>query len=332
MAATPASIKKLFQQFNDMRVMIIGDVMLDKYIFGQVDRISPEAPVPIVDVRSATARPGGAANVAVNVHALGATPFLFSVTGKDHDADMLCELLEDQHIDPQYMLHADERVTTSKMRVVSKQHQMLRIDHEMQDALIDETAAAFKTSVLQFIRKKKPHVVIIEDYDKGVLSADLITAVIAACKHLHIPVTVDPKKKNFFQYTGCSLFKPNLRELRDSLDGNPTTPLLADMKRATQALQTLMHHQTTMVTLGEHGVFIQEGKKAKIIPAHHRDIADVSGAGDTVISVASLCMAAGADMFTTAALSNLAGGLVCEHAGVVPVDKQQLLREAIQAI
>ncbi|HMZ88641.1 MAG TPA: bifunctional ADP-heptose synthase [Chitinophagales bacterium] len=329
MATSKPDIKKLFRQFNDMRVMIVGDVMLDKYIYGQVDRISPEAPVPIVDVRSATARPGGAANVAVNIAALGATPYLFSVTGKDHDADLLCELMEEQHIDPQYLLHAADRITTSKMRVVAKQHQMLRIDHEMQDELQEETAITFLQNVVGFIKKKKPHVVILEDYDKGVLSASLITEIISKCHTLHIPVVVDPKKKHFFHYKGCTLFKPNLRELRDSLDGNPSTATISDMKLAVAALQTLMPHHISMVTLGEYGVFIQEGKKSRIIPAHHRNIADVSGAGDTVISVAALCLAAGADIFTTAAISNLAGGLVCEHAGVVPVDKQQLLKEAL---
>ncbi len=327
--ATAAQLRNLFKTFEHIKVMIIGDVMIDKYVHGTADRISPEAPVPVVEVRQAYARPGGAANVAVNVRALGATPYLFSVTGNDHDALMLQELLKDNKIKGQYLMAADERITTSKMRIIAKQHQMLRIDHELNEDLIPETAASFEASIMQFIRRSKPDVVILEDYDKGVLSASRIRMIIDLCNAQEIPVAVDPKKEHFYAFAGCTLFKPNLREIRDSLDGMPEALDTRSLNMATDALKQLLPHEITLLTLGEHGMYLRHHKRSHRLPAHLRDIADVSGAGDTVISVAALCLAAGADAKTLLGLANLAGGLVCEHAGVVPVDRDQLLKEAL---
>ena len=328
--AKPAHIRALFSSFERLKVMIIGDVMIDKYVYGNAERISPEAPVPVVEVRQAYARPGGAANVAANVRALGATPYLFSVTGNDHDALMLQDLLQEKKINSRYMLAANERITTSKMRIVAKQHQMLRIDHEIHDDLIPNTAAAFEMAIQRFIRRNKPDVVILEDYDKGVLSASRIRMIIDLCNTQEIPVAVDPKKEHFYAFSGCTLFKPNVRELRDSLDGMPEELDNRSLKITANALKKLLPHEITLLTLGENGMYLRHHKKSYRVPAHLRDIADVSGAGDTVISVAAaLCLAAGADAKTLLELSNLAGGLVCEHAGVVPVDKEQLLKEAI---
>lgn len=327
--STVSGIKKLFTTFDRLKVMVIGDVMIDKYVYGNVDRISPEAPVPVMEVRSAMARPGGAANVAVNIKALGATPYLFSVTGNDHDAILMDDLLAEHKISNKYLMRADERVTTSKMRIIARQHQMMRIDHEMAQELETETALAFEKNLVQFIRRQKPHIVIIEDYDKGVLSAPLIKTILELCNTLEIPVAVDPKKKNFFAYSGCTLFKPNLRELRDSLDGLPEDLTTRSLNNAVTTLQKMLPHEITLLTLGEFGMYLRHHKKSHKAAAHLRNIADVSGAGDTVISVAALCLAAGADAKTLLEISNLAGGLVCEHAGVTPIDKAQLLQEAI---
>lgn len=326
--ASAAYVKKLFSAFESMRVMIVGDVMVDKYVFGTADRISPEAPVPVVDVKNADARPGGAANVAVNVKALGATPYLFSVTGNDHDAWLLQELLSEYNIAAKHMIQADERITTSKMRVFARQHQMLRIDHEQTDDLLPETAKSLEKNILNFIRKQKPDCVILEDYDKGVLSDSLIKQIIQACNEAEIPVAVDPKKQHFFSYAGCTLFKPNLRELRESLSGSPEEISAATLQVAVKALKQLLPHELTLLTLGEYGMYAHFAKSSVHEKAHVRDIADVSGAGDTVISVAALCLAAGADAKTLVHISNLAGGLVCESSGVVPIDKARLLKEA----
>jgi len=327
--ATATQLKKYFQLFNTMKVAVIGDVMLDKYLFGTAERISPEAPVPVVDVHHATARPGGAANVAMNIKAMGATPYLFSVIGNDHDGLLLQDLLEEAEISCKYVHKADERITTSKMRIMAKQHQMLRIDHELTDALSDETAAQFDNQLMRFLRTQKPDVVILEDYDKGVLSQLRSLAIIDLCNSLEIPVAVDPKKTNFFGYSGCTLFKPNLRELRESLNGAPISTDTQALNAAVKELQSRLAHQITLLTLGESGMYLRHHAKSYRTKAHLRDIADVSGAGDTVISVASLCLAAGMDARTMLEISNLAGGQVCEHAGVVPVSKETLLKEAI---
>lgn len=325
-------IKKMFDAFTRMRVMVIGDVMVDKYVFGQADRISPEAPVPIIEVRNASARPGGAANVAMNIRSLGATPLLFSVTGNDHDAILLDDLLTEHKIATKHLLRADERITTSKMRVLARQHQMLRIDHEMQDDLSPDTAATFDVQLSTALKRSKPDVVILEDYDKGVLSTTRIKQIIEQCNTLEIPVVVDPKKAHFFAFQGCTLFKPNLRELRDSLDGSPEELNTKDLNTAIDALRTLLPHEITLLTLGEQGMFLRHHKKSHRVQAHLRDIADVSGAGDTVISVAALCLAAGADAHTLLQICNIAGGLVCEHAGVVPIDAQALLKESVKIL
>lgn len=330
--ATAAQLRKLFSTFQNMRVMVIGDVMVDKYVYGNADRISPEAPVPVIEVRNAAAHPGGAANVAMNIRSLGATPLLFSVTGNDHDAILLEDLLAEHKVTAKYMLRADERITTSKMRVLARQHQLVRIDHEMQDELSPETATKFDEQLVQALKRSKPEVVILEDYDKGVLSTTRIRMIIDLCNTLEIPVVVDPKKAHFFAYHGCTLFKPNIRELRDAISDSPESMETADLKIAVDALHTLLPHEITLLTLGEQGMFLRHHKKSYRVKAHLRSIADVSGAGDTVISVAALCLAAGADAKTLLAICNIAGGLVCEQSGVVPVDAQLLLKESIRLL
>ena len=330
--ATAAQLKKLFATFKHMRVMVIGDVMVDKYVYGNADRISPEAPVPVIEVRNAAAHPGGAANVAMNIRSLGATPLLFSVIGNDHDAILLEDLLTEHKVSAKHMLRADERITTSKMRVLARQHQLLRIDHEMQDALSPETAEKFDAQVAQALKRNKPDVVILEDYDKGVLSASRIRMIIDLCNQLEIPVVVDPKKAHFFSYHGCTLFKPNIRELRDSLSGSPDSLDTPDLKVAVDALHALLPHEITLLTLGEHGMFLRHHKKSYRVKAHLRSIADVSGAGDTVISVAALCLATGANAKTLLSVCNIAGGLVCEQSGVVPVDATALLKESLRLL
>lgn len=323
------NIKKLFRQFNNLKVVIIGDLMLDKYIYGSVERISPEAPVPVLDVTSKDARPGGAANVAVNIKALDATPIVFSVIGDDQDGNTLLSLLKEKGISTSHIIRTDTRITSAKTRVIAKNHQMMRFDEEVTADIDDHLTKKLSNSIIKYLNANKPDVVIFEDYDKGVLTHQLIEKIIRECKQLNIPVVVDPKKKNFFAYQQSTVFKPNIREINDSLGTSLAYADLTSLNNITTLLRNKLEHQITLITLGDKGMYLRNGKKSMIEKAHVRNVADVSGAGDTVVSVAAACLASGATPELMAAIANIAGGLVCESPGVVPVNKQVLLKECL---
>jgi rfaE bifunctional protein kinase chain/domain len=220
-----------------------------------------------------------------------------------------------------------QRKTTSKTRIIAQQHQMLRVDHEQSDPLSVHDSSKFANVVSALIQRLQPSAVIFEDYDKGLISEDLIDKITSLCRRKKIPVTVDPKKRNFFYYKKVELFKPNLRELKDGLQIE-CSPTLESLNRADRMLRKILKHRYTLITLSEHGVYLSDGKNATVIPAHKRSIADVSGAGDTVIATVTLCLAAGLDPEQAAILANLAGGMVCEIPGVSPVDASRFFREA----
>lgn len=324
------NINSIFEAFNHLKVMVIGDVMVDAYLWGKVDRISPEAPVPIVAVHKRESRLGGAANVAINIKAMGATPLLCSVIGNDRHAQDLLGLMKELEMNTEGMVLSDDRVTTVKTRVIGNNHQLLRVD----DELIADLNAIEQENLLRritaIIAKHQPDVVIFEDYDKGVLGETIINDIVALCNAEQIPTAVDPKKKNFLAYKNVSLFKPNLSELKSGLKTEIEKPTAEKLGLITKEFRKTQGIETLMVTLSENGVYISNDSTNEVIPAHIRNISDVSGAGDTVISVASLCLALKLPAEITAAIANLAGGLVCEKVGVVPIDKQQLLEEASQ--
>ncbi|ABG58070.1 bifunctional ADP-heptose synthase [Cytophaga hutchinsonii] len=316
----------LFKVFRTFNVLIIGDVMIDSYLWGKVERISPEAPVPILQVEKREIRPGGAANVALNIKSLGATPLLCGLVGDDKDGADFLKILEDNQLPTEGIVSSKDRVTTIKHRIISNAHHMLRVDQE--DDRVTNTAelALLKTRIDSLIDKAQ--VIIFEDYDKGVLSEELIAYVTDKANAQGIPTVVDPKKRNFLQYKNCSLFKPNRKELKE---GIKTDANLNDSKQLEQTVEELIRLLTcdsVLITLSEKGVYWTDSSEHLHIPAHHREIADVSGAGDTVISVAALCAAARTKPAILAALSNLSGGLVCEQVGVVPIDKKLLQQEA----
>lgn len=321
-------IPTLLEAFNGKRILVVGDVMTDAYIHGQVERMSPEAPIPVVDLKKEEQRIGGAGNVALNLIALGAKAFLASVIGQDQTGQHLKQQLEQAHIDTKGILLSAERKTTIKTRVLSNGKQLLRIDNEDQHDL-----SAFETSAFQVqienILSEGIDGILLEDYNKGILTADLISWLIALAQKRQIPVVVDPKKKNFFAYKGCTLFKPNLKELKEGLqiDFNYINEPTA-LAQAIENLQQKLECQYTFVTLSEHGVQMYDGQQHYHIPAHLRNIADVSGAGDTVIATACLSLICGASPSQIAALANLAGGLVCETSGVVSINKTKLSAEA----
>lgn len=308
-------------------ILVIGDVMLDRYLGGFVERISPEAPVPIVVLESDESRLGGAANVALNLQHLGAYPVLVSAVGEDSGADQLGTLLTGVGNETGVVLRYASRKTTVKTRVLAKHQQLLRFDDEITHNLAPEEEDELINAVAYLLKRDPYKAIIFQDYNKGVLTPKLISAVLALADTYSVPTVVDPKLHNFFAYKGVTLFKPNLREINTALDAN-FSPNLEDLREADRQLRSRLQHRYTLITLGEKGLFFADDQgHAEIIPAHTRQIADVCGAGDTVVSVAAWALAANCTLPEIAALSNLAGGIVCEYAGVVPIDKNRLERE-----
>lgn len=318
---------QLFIDFSKLKVVIIGDVMLDTYWWGQVDRISPEAPVPVVALQRKEHRVGGAANVALNTVALGAETTIVSVIGSDADGVLLQSLFEAEQIDTRYLLTDASRMTTNKTRVMSRNQQMMRLDAEITTPIHSDIEAALLEKFTACLDAKNPDVVIFEDYDKGVLTPTFIKAAIAICTERNIVMSVDPKKNNFLAYKGVTLFKPNLKEVKEGLQVPIAAVTLDNLRAVHAALQTHLAHQISLITLSEKGMFYDTGDTAKIIPTHVRSIADVSGAGDTVIAVASLVYAATKNIELATEMANIAGGLVCEEVGTAAINKTRLLAE-----
>ena len=321
------SFENLFNEFNSLHVAVIGDVMLDTYWWGNVERISPEAPVPVVAMQHREQRIGGAGNVALNTVSLGAQTNLFTITGDDDDAKTLNNLLQHHNINTNYIVRSNKRITTNKIRVMSRNQQMLRLDSEVTNDILEEDETQLLQNFSAYINKEKPAVVIFEDYNKGVLTSTLISSIIKICKENNIITAVDPKRKNFFEYKHVDIFKPNLKEVKDGLnilidDISPTL-----LETIHSELHSLLQHKISLITLSEKGIFIHDENTSNIIRAHVRNIADVSGAGDTVIAVASLVYAVTKNILLTAEIANLAGGIVCEDVGTVAINKQKLLDE-----
>lgn len=320
-------IRNLFEKFSKLRVLIIGDVMIDDYMWGKVSRISPEAPVPVVSVTHKEQRLGGAANVALNVRALGAIPILCSVIGVDKDGQRFLELMQEQKLAPKGILKSRERITTVKTRVIGNNHHMLRVDEEIDDDITEHETDLFEERIAYLLDTQKIDVIIFEDYDKGLITVPLIKSIIGLARAKKVPVVVDPKKKHFMHYQGATLFKPNLKELREGLKIDFNHASERELTRVVDLLKTKLKIDLALITLSEYGIYVHGRKVKKRIPAHVRDIADVSGAGDTVVSVAALSLAAGAKPELIAEVANIAGGLVCESVGVVPIDREQLEEE-----
>lgn len=318
---------QLFDSFKETHVLIIGDVMLDTYWWGNVDRISPEAPVPVVEVRHKECRVGGAANVALNTASLGARTGIISVIGNDADGQTLLGLMKEQSIDTSFVIQSSDRITTNKMRVMSRNQQMMRLDSEITtdiDATLEE---ALIKNVETYINTYRPSVVIFEDYNKGVLTSNTIEKLIDLCNKHQIISAVDPKKKNFLSYKNVTLFKPNLKEVKEGLNMIVEEVDLKKMQHIHHVLHEILQHHISLITLSEKGVFYQDQQNSSIIPTHVRKIADVSGAGDTVIAVVSLVMAVTKQIQLAAEMANIAGGLVCESVGTVAIEKEKLLVE-----
>ena len=276
---------------------------------------------------------GGAANVALNVKALGSEPILCSLIGNDDKGDQFLDLLAQQSIRQTGIIRSQERVTTTKFRIFGNHHQMLRVDEEVVHDLSEEDHQELIARIETILTEETIQCIIFQDYNKGVITEGLIQKVVGLAGSLNIPVTVDPKQRNFTSYIGVTLFKPNLKELQIGLNMEIPADNQDLVIRAAQSLREMLKCRYVMTTLSEKGVMVSMAdnltEKNIFVPAHARSVADVSGAGDTVISVASACLARGCSPYEIAYISNLAGGLVCEEVGVVPVNKEKLLKEVL---
>lgn len=330
MSAKQNNISEIFKSFNKLNVLVIGDVMIDSYMWGNVNRISPEAPVPVVAINKKENRLGGAANVALNIQAMGANPILCSVIGDDEGSKLFLNLLEQQKLSAKGIIKSKKRITTVKTRVIGSNHQMLRVDEEIETSINGKETEALSAQIKKLITAEKIDVIIFEDYDKGGITTELITTIVAFANQKNIPTVVDPKKKNFMSYSGVTLFKPNLKELKEGLKIDFDHHNTKELEKAVAVFIKQQNIHTALITLSEKGIYTHNTKTKALIPAHIRTIADVSGAGDTVVSVAALCLALNLSPVLTATLANLAGGIVCEKVGVVPIDKKQLLEEALK--
>jgi rfaE bifunctional protein kinase chain/domain len=322
------SVSELISGFSQLKVLIIGDLMIDSYTWGRVSRISPEAPVPVVNVIRRESRLGGAGNVVLNIASLGATAVICSVIGDDAPGRELQKIILDSNLSTEGLVVEPGRMTTVKERIIAGSQQVVRVDSETESSI----SSLSQQALLAHIRKSISNVdvIIFEDYDKGVLNDSLIQDVIVMALEHNIPTVVDPKRKNFFAYKGATLFKPNLNELRDGLGLMPMDFDADHLAETVRKFKISQEFTGVFVTLSERGVYIDFENDQQLIPAHIRQISDVSGAGDTVISIAACVLALGGSTEQIAALANLGGGLVCESLGVVPIDLSLLRKEADQ--
>jgi rfaE bifunctional protein kinase chain/domain len=316
-----------FEGIRNKRVLIIGDVMIDTYLWGKVERVSPEAPVPIVSEIVEESRLGGAANVALNVKALGAVPILCSVIGGDEKGSLFLDLMEEQNLPDVGITVDDYRVTTQKTRVIAGFKHLLRIDEEIENTLSKRVQNSFVDLVLGLIETGGIEAIIFQDYDKGVVTKSIISRVVGLANKMKIPVMADPKFRNFMAYKSIAIYKPNLKEFVKGVKSDATKTDIAMLVEEGEQLRSKQQIDALMVTLSSNGVLVMEAGGHLHIPAVKRKVTDVSGAGDTVISVLALCYSGGMDFVQSAAVANLAGGQVCEKSGVVPVDREQLERE-----
>ena len=320
----------IFESSAKNRIFIIGDVMLDRYLLGDVTRISPEAPVQVFDIRNSEYRLGGAANVSYNVSTLGARPFLIGVIGDDAEGKLLIDAMENLQIETKGLIKEVNRPTTSKTRVISDSHHLLRIDSESKNDISDKT----EENILKLLEEnvKEIDIIILQDYNKGVLTKSLIKKITEFAEKRSVKILVDPKFENFFEFKNTYLFKPNRKELEDALGKKIKST--GDLDEFAAELLTKLNCENIILTLGEQGMMIFENSNGKLkqekIGTKARKVADVSGAGDTVISTIAVCLAGGASLKEAAIISNYAAGLVVEEVGIVPIHKNTLIENILK--
>ena len=323
-------MNNMLNRFSDLTALVVGDVMIDAYLWGNVERQSPEAPVPVLNKTGKNSRIGGAGNVARNILSLGAKVRLATVIGNDISGKYLLKLLQEKGINFDAVIEEHARTTTVKTRIIKGHEHMLRVDEETTDPISESSLDSLKAQISNQLHSGEIDVVIIEDYDKGVMSKHLAEFIIGKANELNIPITVDPKLKNFHFYKNVNLFKPNLKELKEGLETEINPENLQGLNVAVEKLHSQLNPAISLTTLGSQGMWIHS-PSSNTSHLHekgiNRDVIDVSGAGDTVIATASLMLAAGASPNNIAKASNIAGGLVVEQSGVVTIDLDSLSKE-----
>jgi rfaE bifunctional protein kinase chain/domain len=317
---TEDRVEALLHAAGDVRCVVVGDVMLDRYVTGTADRISPEAPVPVVQVEAETSAVGGAANVAHNVVALGGTCAVVGVAGNDPGGVLLLRELDALGIVTGGLIQTEHRPTTVKTRVCARAHQVVRFDREVdgdvQPAVAEELAAAVSELAAD------ADVLVLEDYNKGVLVPVVVNAALREGRERGLPTVVDPKRLRFFGFSGATVCKPNAKELADAL-GEPIRPEDSDWM---EKVRTRLGCAHLLLTLGEHGMVLKsDGSDRALVPTVARSVYDVSGAGDTVTAVLALLLGAGASAIEAAILANHAAALEVSEAGVATVTREEIL-------
>jgi len=317
----------LINDFRKKTVLVLGDLMLDEYLFGQVSRISPEAPVPVVEVREEKYLLGGAANVAWNIASLGAKVIPLGVVGKDRPRQTIIKEFRSKKISRKGLVEDPKRHTTIKTRIVAHHQQVVRVDREHRQDLSPALAAR----VMARLKKLIPGVdaVLIEDYNKGLITESVLRATLELCRKHKKIVTVDPKFNHFLDFKGVTLFKPNVLETERALGIKIAGP--QDMLQAGKMLIEKLGAKAVLITAGERGMYlITSGSKTEHIPTMAKEVYDVSGAGDTVIAVLTLGLAAGASFLEAAVLANHAAGVEVSKFGVAAVSVKEL-KEALKS-
>lgn len=316
-------LESLAASFSSARIAVIGDLMLDRYTFGSVSRISPEAPVPVIEIDDEQSRLGGAANVGNNIRGLSATVLMLGVVGDDTSGLILKGIFSDLGFPADGIITDPSRPTTVKTRVIAGSQQMLRMDHETKRDISEATEDRLMAVLEE--RIEDLDAIILEDYNKGVITRSVIHRTIALAKKHNRPVLVDPKMHNFFEYQGATVFKPNRKEVEDALMIRLDSD--QDVEDAGHRLLDRLNAENVLLTLGEKGMMLFErgGDGAFTIPTRARQVADVSGAGDTVIACLAVAMSRGATVREAALLANRAAGLVIEELGIVPIYRDQLV-------
>jgi D-glycero-beta-D-manno-heptose-7-phosphate kinase len=327
MIASQQHVHALLERFPGKRIAVVGDLMLDRYYWGAVRRVSPEAPVPVVEVESESVRLGGAANVANNIRSLGGMPVVVGIVGNDHIGSVLSDLVRDAGFDGNGLVVDASRPTTVKTRVIAQGQHVVRIDNESKSPC----SAQLRQQLVDIIRKQISSLdgIIIEDYNKGVVSKEVIEDVIALARQHRKIITVDPKFDNFLDYKRVTVFKPNRREAEEVLGGRLRT--LQDVERAGERLLEMLGAENVLLTRGEDGMSLFEaGGKVLHLPSAATNVQDVSGAGDTVISTLTMALASGADIREACMLANCASGVVVGAIGIVPITPDELRAAASQ--
>jgi rfaE bifunctional protein kinase chain/domain len=324
---TSERLQQIRNGLKGKRIAVVGDLMLDRYFWGKVVRISPEAPVPVVEVEEESTRLGGAANVANNIASLGGVPVMFGVVGDDANAALLRTVITSQNFPTDGLVVDHARPTTIKTRVIAHNQHVVRIDQEVKKDIAEDVQAKMLASIEKQISGLDA--IILEDYNKGVLTLDLIKNIIALAKKHKKIVTVDPKFNNFFEYQGVSVFKPNRKESEEALGVRIRT--MKEFEFAAQELLKRLGAENVLLTLGEHGMLLAERQGAiSHVETKARHVADVSGAGDTVIATLTMAMVAGATVREASALANYSGGIVCGEVGIVPIDLDLLVQTVLK--